>query len=495
MTCSPKTGTFTVFKSKAGSIVLVLGIFLSFHLIVADAKSDISVPFVIGGDPRVEPGDFLTTEFAGGLDFPFGMQVLPGGSLLVAISRPNSPGAGLFDSTGELLRLDDADDDGVADGPGSILFSGLTGPITSLRLSGDLVFVAHARTISVLRQGTTPADPFTLEGSIDFSIPPAWNHGTFTLAVRETPGQPDMVELFFNVGSKENNSETTDVMGLGGLIGGTVDGDSIYRVTVDNTGVKPTISGLTQIAKGLRNPFGMAFEPGTGDLFFEDNGIDGLVDGNEPLSADELNRIRADDIGGAVEDFGFPHNYIEYRTGTEIGSGGIDPLVVFQPIPSPDGAESEGPAEIAFAPSLFPTSLSKGIFVGFHGKFSLAGVNNEENPLVFVDLNTLEYFHFISNIEPGIGHIDSLLSAGDSLFIADLTTADGLSTAGTGVIYQIRPSQFPVPALSIHGIVLLTAIILSAGTLRRARAYSKHCPHRSPSGGRSFLARSLTGER
>ena len=110
---------------------------------------------------------------------------------------------------------------------------------------------------------------------------------------------------------------------------------------------------MTQIATGLRNAAGIVVHPTTGDLYFEDNGIDGLDNGNEPTSADELNRIASADIGGAIEDFGYPFHYIEYRTGREVGSGGIDPLFAFQPIPAPGGSESEGPAEIAPAPAYY----------------------------------------------------------------------------------------------------------------------------------------------
>ena len=213
-------------------------------------------------------------------------------------------------------------------------------------------------------------------------------------------------------------------------------------VTVLDGGGTPSFSGLTQVATGLRNAAGMAFDPATGDLLFEDNGIDGLADVNEPLSADELNRIAAADIGGAIEDFGFAGHYIEYRTGTEVGSGGVDPLAAFQPLPNPStGSESEGPAEIAMAPAGFPAGLNNGVFIGFHGKFNQGGIANEENPLVFYDFATGTYFHFIGNGERIIGHLDGLLSTSDSLFVADLSSTGSLfsaADAGKGVIYQIR---------------------------------------------------------
>lgn len=222
---------------------------------------------------------------------------------------------------------------------------------------------------------------------------------------------------------------------------GTLQGESIYRLTLTDNVTSVIATNLTRVAKGLRNAAGFAFHPVTGDLFFEDNGIDGLVNVNEPHSADELNWIPAAQVGnGNVLDFGFPNSYTAYRTGTIVG-GGVQPLVAFQPLPDPfTGSESEGPNDIAFAPPGFPAGLSNGIFVGFHGKYGPGGLANEENPLVFVDLTDNSYFQFIGNNEPNIGHLDGLLSTGDSLFAADLaSTGFGSSGAATtGVIYQLK---------------------------------------------------------
>ncbi len=63
----------------------------------------------------------------------------------------------------------------------------------------------------------------------------------------------------------------------------------------------------------------------------------------------------------------------------------------------PNGAESEGPADVVFAPPQFPLGLSEGVFIGFHGRFSTAGLVNEENPLVYVDIDSGTHFHFIAN--------------------------------------------------------------------------------------------------
>jgi Bacterial Ig domain len=194
----------------------------------------------------------------------------------------------------------------------------------------------------------------------------------------------------------------------------------------------------------------MDFHPTTGDLYFEDNGIDGLQTRDEPLSADELNRIAAADLGSIVPDFGFPNDYIDYHTGQRVGSGGVQPLAAFLPLPcascpdpgdpnGADGAESEGPSGIVFAPPTFPSYVNNGVFIGFHGKFSAPPSGNEENPLVFWDLGTGQYFHFIESFQ--LGHGDQLLATNDSLFIADMASDGNVNTnGGTGVLYQIKLS-------------------------------------------------------
>ena len=93
-----------------------------------------------------------------------------------------------------------------------------------------------------------------------------------------------------------------------------------------------------------------------------------------------------------------------------------------------------------FAPPGFPPGLNNGLFVGFHGKFSRGGVSNEENPLVYVDLDSGEYFHFIGVNEEAVGHPDGLLATERDLYVADISPSGGFGggTDNTGVIYRIR---------------------------------------------------------
>jgi len=410
------------------------------------AASGVAAPFQVRG-PGVNSNDFRITVFATNLNYPLGMARLTDGSLLVGVSD----GSSFDNSVGRVIRLVDADDDGIADTAPAILYTGLPSGQTSLRRGGNLIFVTgqgSGKPITVLRTGATPGAALSLVGQINVNYPVSWYHPHSALYVHDRAGTTNTYDLFFQLGSQFNFAQTTASASISStnIAGatGTLLGDSIYRLTIIDQGTSVTASNLTQIATGLRNPAGFLFHPKSGDFYFDDNGIDGLVDANEPLSADELNVIPAASYGGAVEFFGFPTNYVEYRTGRIVGTQGIQPIVAFQPLPNPaTGSESEGPNDIVFAPPGFPDGLNNGIFVSFHGKYNMGGLANEENPLVFVDLRTTNYFHFIGNDEPNIGHLDGLVATEDSLFIADLTSNGSLSGSGRGVIYQIKGLVLP----------------------------------------------------
>jgi glucose/arabinose dehydrogenase/uncharacterized protein YaiE (UPF0345 family) len=407
-----------------------------------------SVPFTIGGAPFVDPHDFRITTFATGLNFPYSMVHLSDGSLLLATSRPAE--GNLFDSTGELLRLVDADHDGVADGPGTVLFSGLPGVLTAIRQAGNLFFVTSSaggsEQIAVLRSGATPADPLSLLGSINFAFPADWEHTTYELAVRPSPASPGDYDLFFNLGSPTNDTTSTTLIPLSGLLTGSLRDSSIYMATVHDTGSMPVFSNLTQVASGLRNAASMAFNANTGALWFADNGIDGGGSPEEELSADKVNLLSAAQIGGPVQDFGFPSTYTDYNTGQQVGTQGIPPVVAFVPSAG-GGTEIAGAAKLTFAPPGFPRGLNTGMFVGFHGLTSAGGPDNDENPVAYVDQATHTYFPFITAGQGGVGHLDGLLATQDSLFLADLSTnGDLFQTAQGGAIYEIQA----LPATSLQ---------------------------------------------
>ena len=423
-------------KVSVNAVALTLALTLVWGAAVPAA----TIPFTLQG-PGVDPGRFRITAFATGMNYPVGMAQLADGSLLVT----STDGPNFLSSSAGLVRLVDANRDGIADSPPVTLFSGLSGGATSVRVAGSLVFVTgQGKPVVVLRQGSSPAAPLTQVGRLDITYPAGWLHPHSALAVRPTPGQAAAYDLVFQFGSKFNFAPSTNdtapitSTGLGGF-SGVLRGDTIYMLTFLDRGTTVLATNLVAIAWGLRNPSGFAFQPSTGDLYFEDNGIDGLVDVNEPTSADELNVLPAAAVGRTNLFYGYPSNYTAYRTGTVVGGQGVQPLVAFQPQPNPaNGEESEGPNDICFAPPGFPDELNNGVFVGFHGKFSSGGAANEENALVFVGLDSTNYFHVTRSSLPRVGHLDGLLATADSLFISDMSTNGSLSTGtGRGVIYQV----------------------------------------------------------
>ena len=390
----------------------------------------------------VNPDDFEVTTFASGLNFPIGMVELDDGSILTAVSNGNSFWS---NSGGSLIRLVDSDQDGVADQQTTMVSDVPFGGLTTVRVAGDLVFTTGqgaGKPIQIYRMGSDPSEPYSSVGSITINYQnQGWLHPHSALAVREIVGAPGSreYELYFQLGSKTNFDDTTTELRVSSTIGirQNIAGDAIHRVKITDDGTTLTGTELTQIATGLRNAAGFDFHPHTGDFYLQDNGIDGLVDANEPHSADELNVIPADQLGSTVADFGFPETYTRYRTDEVVGNSGIQPLAAYQPL---DGEEGEGPNDIAFAPPQFPASLRGGVFVGMHGKFSLGGLSNEENPLIFTDAEDGSYFHFIGNDEPDVGHLNGLMSTQDSLFVADMSPGGGLGTSNqnSGKIYRIR---------------------------------------------------------
>lgn len=393
--------------------------------------------------PGLNPALLRVTTFADGLNYPVGMAALDDGSILTAVTN----GQSYFSSTsGAVLRLADTDGDGVADLRQTLVANVPGGKISALRRAGSLVAVTGqgaGTPISIYRLGAAPADPLTYLGGISLNYPTGgWLHPHSALALRQRADDANRYELYFQLGSDTNFAATTRTVTLSGSFGvaGTLAGDSVHRIELVDGPGGLAAGAPVRIAAGLRNATGMAFHPLTGDLYLGDNGIDGVVDPNEPTSADEINVVAATELGMTKPDFGFPMSYEQYRTGVSIGSSGIRPIAAFQPIPPPNGDEAEGINEIAFAPPLFPAPFENGLFAGFHGRFGLGGVANEENPLAFVDLGDNSMFYVVPNSEPTVGHLDGLLSTTDTLFAADISSQGGFSSGAfnSGKIYSIK---------------------------------------------------------
>jgi glucose/arabinose dehydrogenase len=416
------------------SVIAVLLALLLGGFSVSGAQTQPALP--LGDDSRIAEANLTVTTFASGVNFPVGLAVLPDGSLLVGSSDPRY--GSYFGSVGQILRFVDADDDGVADGPPAIVSDGLPGGIAAVAVAGEFVAVTTTAPgeegITLLRKGSDWSNPMTEVGRIAFIFQGA-AHTSYGLAVRETPGESGAHDLIFNIGASGNETHGRAVQARG-LIDAVLEDATLYMVTLRDDGETLSVSDPILVATGLRNVMGMAFEPDSGDLLLVDNGIDGLVNPLDAHSADELNRLPVDRLGQEPVDFGFPESYVLYPSGEVIGERGVQPEVAFLPL---DGDKSEGPAHLAVAPIDFPDGLNDGVFVGFHGQYDLTGEQNDENPLVFVDFSADDYIHFVPVSSPGVGHLNSLASTDDALYIADMCATGTLTAQDPcGVIYRIK---------------------------------------------------------
>ncbi len=171
---------------------------------------------------------------------------------------------------GNVYALTDADHDGRAEKV-RVIASGLDTPIGVAFHSGDLYVSAISR-IVVLRDIEQHLDDPPKPALVTDKLPSETHHGGRFLAFG-----PDG-RLYVPIGAPCN---VCDRKGFGKL-----------------TSMKPDGSDQRDVAYGIRNTVGFDWQPGTGQLWFTDNGRDLLGD---DVPSDELNRITH-----AGENFGFP---------------------------------------------------------------------------------------------------------------------------------------------------------------------------------------------
>jgi hypothetical protein len=449
-------------------------------------------PLGPGFDATAYATQLKVTTFASGLNYPTSMQQYGGGIL---VGTTNSAFLTPTTNTGHLLLLTDTNNDGVADQTNDLTpAGGLPGGITSVRFAGNLLIVTSntnttTPSISVLQKGATITSPFVSVGTINLAFSAtSWEHTSFGLATRPTPGQSGNYDVLFNLGARVNQTSdagnfatyhvTANSTGKAtGLTNVQLDAESIYMTTVSFNGTTAALSAPVKVAAGVRNAVGMAFQPGTGDLYYMDNGMDGATAnghpsdryGNAAYSLDTLHKISASQVGVSFPNTNFASDFYENNPTTYTRHGNPDAIARFAPFGPFDSTdhnssvnESEGPNEIAFTPASFPSTL-QGLLIGFHGQFNkvgppntTTGAGNEEHPVVFYNTTTGNYWHFIGNQEPLIGHLDGMLSTPDAFFMSDI--ADGSLSAApfnTGAIYML--TAVPEPSA-----VVLTAVGLLA---------------------------------
>ncbi len=267
-----------------------------------------------------------------------GTELPPGFSLIKFADLPRAT-AFAFDAAGRLFTtsedgnvylLSDANQDGRAD-TRSIFASGYVFPLgVAIQDSTGEVYISHQGVISVLSDSNhddVADSERILAGDLPFG-----EHQNDNLVFG-----PDGW-LYIGVGSTCNACKDTNPQSA-----------SILRFNVQ--------TGERQIfATGMRNPYGLAFDPLTGDLFATDNGRDDLgLDA--PL--EELNHI----VQGG--DYGYPNCWNEQnQPGCE---NTLPAIATFE-------AHSSADSVAIYAGQNFPAAYQGNAFVTIFGSWLKSGV-------------------------------------------------------------------------------------------------------------------------
>jgi glucose/arabinose dehydrogenase len=297
--------------------------------------------------------------FATGLVHPRWLYTLPNGDVLVAETNAPPPdpahqdhsikgfffrlfqrkaGSGV-PSPNRITLLRDADGDGVAEVRVPYI-TGLTSPF-GIALVGDTLYVADADALLAF-----PYDPgATSIGAAPRTVTalPAQrnHHWTKSLAA-----SPDGSRLYVGVGSNSNIAE----YGMD---------EEAERAAVWE--INPATGSHRLFATGLRNPVGIAFMPGSDDLYVVVNERDEL---GSDLVPDYLTRVQQ----GAF--YGWPYSY--YGQHVDRRPRPARPDLVASAIP-PDFALGPHVAALGLTFShgarLGPT-YANGVFIGEHGSWN-----------------------------------------------------------------------------------------------------------------------------
>jgi glucose/arabinose dehydrogenase len=320
---------------------------------VADA-----VGWPAGATPVASAG-LAVTAFATGLDHPRWLLVLPNGDVLVAETAAPTPppqyeehslkatfmrmfmrqAGSAVPSANRITLLRDADGDGVAEIRVPYI-TGLSSPF-GMALVGGTLYVANADALVAF-----PYDPrataITAAPRLVTPLPAQRNHHW----TKSLVAGPDGSRLYVGVGSNSNVAEH-------GLF------EEEGRAAIWE--VDPATGSHRIFASGLRNPVGLGFMPGTGDLYAVVNERDEL---GSDLVPDYLTRVRP----GAF--YGWPWSYWGGHEDTRVEPPRPD--MVAQAV-APDYALGTHVAPLGLAFSngarLGPL-FARGAFVGLHGSWN-----------------------------------------------------------------------------------------------------------------------------
>ncbi len=261
-----------------------------------------------GVQPQVPEG-FVAGIFASGLTHPREMSVGPDGTIYVSQTRE-----------GNVVALRDSDGDGKADM--RVTFADGFREPTGLAVQGDALYVADRR--AVWRVGFDGESMKALPRTL-VTRPGALGTGGGHIT-REIVFAPDGKHFFVAIGSATNVGE-----------------DPYPRATVQQFRADGNVQ--TTYAAGLRNPMGLAFYPGTNDLYTVVNERFGLGAGLVP---DYFTRLAPNGF------YGYPYAYLGAHADPQFGelrpdlvAASLAPDVLFAPHSGPSGLLFVVPAKPA----------------------------------------------------------------------------------------------------------------------------------------------------
>jgi glucose/arabinose dehydrogenase len=310
-----------------------------------------------GAKPVAAEG-LAVNEFAGGLDHPRWLHVLPNGDVLVA--ETNKPakeesgfsprafvmglvmgrsGAGA-QTANRISLLRDADGDGVAEMKVPFL-EGLNSPF-GMALVGDRLYVANTDAVMAFpyEEGATS---ITAQGEKIVDLPggPINHHWT-----KDLIASPDGSMLYATAGSNSNVGEN----------GMEAEENRAAVLRID-----PVAKSLTLFASGLRNPNGLTWNPANGELWVAVNERDEI---GSDLVPDYMTSVKE----GAF--YGWPYSY--FGQNVDKRPQPPRPDLVEKAI-APDYALGTHTASLGLAfntGDLFGPEYADGVFVGQHGSWN-----------------------------------------------------------------------------------------------------------------------------
>ncbi|QMW22392.1 PQQ-dependent sugar dehydrogenase [Sandaracinobacteroides saxicola] len=320
-----------------------------------------------GQAPTPAPG-WRVTKFAAGLDYPRWLYQLPNGDVLVSEARTAPSGdkglsgklqQRLFNGTrsqgpsaNRITLLRDKDGDGIAEERHTLL-EGLKQPFGMAYrpgFAGDVVGAVPqpgvlyvANTDAVLAFAFTPgATRITIPGTRIMALPAGGynNHWTRNLLL-----SADGKTLFVSVGSASN-------IGEHGMA------EEEGRAAIHALDLATGRSRL--FASGLRNPVGMALEPGGGQLWTAVNERDMLGDNLVP---DYMTSVKN---GGF---YGWPWSYYGQVVDSRVEPARPDMVAKSLPKDYALGAHTAS-LGLAFATPAMPAGWNSGAFIGQHGSWN-----------------------------------------------------------------------------------------------------------------------------